>query len=248
MSQFKFRPVGGGGFSAKTVVMNLIIINVIFFIAKFLAMRSQRLDLDELLGLYHPLSPNFHWWQIITHMFMHGSLMHLLFNMLGLFFFGRMLENVWGPKRFLIYYLVCGLGASAIYIGWETWSAVSELNRIYNGDGWAHLQEYAANFDRVGRVSPAVYGLLFIPMIGASGAVYGLLIGAALLFPNTTIYIYGAIPVKLKWLAVIYGVIEIYSGYSNAQGDHTAHFAHIGGMIFGFILVQIYKRSRNNFY
>jgi membrane associated rhomboid family serine protease len=248
MSQFRFRPAGGGGLNAKSVTINLIIINVIFFVAKNLALRSQNLDLDNMLGLFHPLSPNFHWWQLVTHMFMHVSVMHLVFNMLGLFFFGRMLENVWGAKRFLIYYFVCGLGAAAIYLGWETWNAVSELNRAYNGDGWNHLQDYAANFDRVGQYSPSVFGLLFAPMIGASGAVFGLLMGAALLFPNTTIYIYGAIPVKLKWLAIIYGVIEIYSGYSNAQGDNTAHFAHIGGMIFGFILVQIYKRSRNNFY
>jgi len=247
MSQFKFRPVGGG-LNTRSVTVNLIIVNVIFFVAKYLALRSQRLDLDNLLGLYHPLSPNFHWWQIVTHMFMHASIMHLLFNMIGLFFFGRMLENVWGAKRFLIFYLVCGLGASAIYIGWETWSAVAELNRIYGGNGWEHLTEYTANGEMVGESLEAMYGLLFIPMIGASGAVFGLLMGAALLFPNTTIYIYGAIPVKLKWLAIIYGLVEIYSGYANSQGDNTAHFAHIGGMIFGFILVQIYKRSRNNFY
>lgn len=244
MSQFRFRPVGAGS-SMSSVVVNLIVINVIFFFAKYLAMRTNRLDLDELLGLYHPLSPNFHWWQFATSMFMHASLMHLLFNMLGLFFFGRMLENVWGAKRFLIYYLVCGLGASAIYIGWETYSAVHALNQV--GDGWALLKEYSSNSTMVGQ-SMSVYGLLYTPMIGASGAVFGLLMGAALLFPNTTIYIYGAIPMKMKWLALIYGGIELYSGYANRIGDNTAHFAHIGGMIFGFILVQIYNRSRNNFY
>lgn len=244
MSQFKFRPVGGG-FSMQSAVVNLIIVNVIFFIAKFLAMSSQRMDLGDILGLYHPLSPNFRWWQIITHMFMHASLMHLLFNMLGLFFFGRMLENVWGAKRFLIFYFVCGLGASAIYLGWETLSVVNALGG--GSDGWALLNEHAENYTMVGQGLPS-YALLFGGMVGASGAIYGLLIGAALLFPNTTFYIYGAIPMKLKWLAVIYGLVEIYSGYSNAAGDNTAHLAHIGGMIFGFILVQIYKRSRNNFY
>lgn len=245
MSQFKFSPVGGGGFSAKTVAMNLIIINVIFFIAKFLAMSSQRLDLGDILGLHHPLSPDFRFWQIVTHMFMHSSLMHLLFNMLGLFFFGRMLENVWGAKRFLIYYLVCGLGASAIYLGWETLSAVNALGG--GSEGWNLLKEYGNHLDMIGYGSGAA-NVYFGNMVGASGAVFGLLMGAALLFPNTTIYIYGAIPVKMKWLAIIYGVVEIYSGYSNQEGDNTAHFAHIGGMIFGFILVQIYKRSRNNFY
>lgn len=238
MSQFKFRPVYGATFA----VQNLIILNIIFFIAKFLAMKSQRIDLDMMLGLYHPLSPNFHWYQFVTSMFMHGSLMHLLFNMLGLYFFGRMLENVWGTKRFLIYYLVCGLGASAIYIGWETWNAVKFLG----ADGWNTLQNIDPS--RVGMQYEVIFNLMFIPMIGASGAVFGLLMGAALLFPNTQVLIYGAIPMRLKWLALIYGLLELYTGYNQSSGDNVAHFAHIGGMIFGFILVQIYKRSRNNFY
>lgn len=241
MSQFRFRPVGGSTF----IVLNLIILNVIFFVAKFLALRSQRLDLDNVLGLFHPLSPNFHWFQFLTSMFMHASVMHLLFNMIGLFFFGRMLENVWGPRRFLIYYLICGLGASAIYIGWETFNAVSYLNNF--GDGWQLLMKFADDGGMVGQ-SMAIYGLLYTPMIGASGAVFGLLMGAALLFPNSQVYIYGAIPIKLKWLAIIYGGLELYSGYKAFEGDNVAHFAHIGGMIFGFILVQIYKRSRSNFY
>lgn len=240
MSQFKFRPVTGVPFMVK----NLIILNVIFFIAKFFA-ASKGIDLDQVLGLHHPMSPLFHWWQIATHMFMHSGLMHLLFNMLGLFFFGRMLENVWGQKRFLIFYLICGLGASAIYIGWETLSTIRVLDQY--GDGWSLLKQFADNYTMVGMGHPAE-ALLFGTMVGASGAVFGLMMGAALLFPNSTIYIYGAIPVKLKWLAVIYGVAELYSGYATAEGDHVAHFAHVGGMIFGFILVQIYKRSRNNFY
>lgn len=242
MSQFRFRPAGTTG--TPPVVLNLIILNVIFFIAKFFA-ESKGIDLDKLLGLYHPLSPYFKPWQIVTCMFMHANFRHLLFNMLGLFFFGRMLENVWGPKRFLIFYIVCGLGASAIYLGWETWTAVHELNQY--GDGWAMLREYADNYTMVGR-SIGAWPLLYVPMVGASGAIFGLLMGAALLFPNTTIYLYMAIPLKLKWLALIYGLIEVYSGYINSYTDNTAHFAHVGGMIFGFILVQIYKRSRSNFY
>lgn len=243
MSQFRFRPVRGTPF----IVLNLIILNVIFFVAKTLAMTQSNLDLDEKLGLFHPLSPNFHWYQFLTSMFMHANVTHLLFNMIGVFFFGRMLENVWGQRRFLIYYLVCGLGASAIYVGWETYSVVHALNAASGGNGWALLKEYADNGGMVGQ-SMVVYGLLYTPLIGASGAVFGLLAGAALLFPNTSVYIYGAIPVKLKWLAIIYGLVELYSGYRTSAGDNVAHFAHIGGMIFGFILIQIYKRSRNNFY
>ncbi len=244
MNQFKFRPVGNG-VDMQSAVINLIIINVIFFIAKFFA-SSKGIDLDNTLALHHPLSPDFHWYQFITCMFMHASFMHILFNMIGLFFFGRMLENVWGTKRFLIYYMVCGLGASAVYIGWETFSAVRMLDQYSGGDGWNTLMNMTDDTSRIG-VSTGIYDMIFGVMLGASGAVYGLIMGAAMLFPNTTIYVYGAFPVKLKWLALIVGVIALYSGYS-PSGDHVAHFAHLGGMIFGFILVQIYKRDRGTFY
>lgn len=226
MNQFRFRPVSGTPF----VVMNLVAINVIVFVAKILAWNSQQLDLGAILGLYHPFHPDFHWYQFATSLFMHGDFRHILFNMFGLWFFGRMLENVWGAKRFLIYYLVCGVGASLIFLGWETFTAINSLSPY--GDAWALLREYPPSS----------------PMIGASGAVFGLLIGAALLFPNSVINIYGVIPVKLKWLAILYGAAELYSGYRSASGDNVAHFAHIGGMIFGFILVQIYKRDKSNFY
>jgi membrane associated rhomboid family serine protease len=244
MSQFKFKPVGNG-VDMKSAVMNLIVINVIFFIAKFFA-NSKGIDLDNTLALHHPLSPDFHWFQFITCMFMHASVMHILFNMIGLYFFGRMLENVWGTKRFLIYYLVCGLGASAIYIGWETFSAVRMLDAYSDGQGWNTLMNMTEDPSRIGQ-STGIYDMIFGVMLGASGAVYGLIMGAAMLFPNTTIYIYGAFPVKLKWLALIVGGIALYSGYS-PSGDHVAHFAHLGGMIFGFILVKIYQRDRSNFF
>lgn len=231
MSYFKqYRPTSSN--RMPFVVLNLIILNVIFYVAKILAHNAQNLDLGGLLGLYHPFSPDFHWFQFATSMFMHASPSHIIFNMLGLWMFGHMLENVWGARRFLIFYLVCGLGASLIYLGWETWSTVQFLNQY--GDGWALLQEYPPQ----------------TPMVGASGAVYGLLMGAALLFPNTEMHMMFMMgyPIKLKWLAIIYGVVELYTGYQANAGDNVAHFAHIGGMIFGFILVQIYKRSRNNFY
>lgn len=245
MNQFKFRPVGGG-MDMRSAVMNLIVINVIFFIAKFFA-AGKGIDLDGALSMHHPLSPNFHWWQLLTSMFMHADVMHILFNMIGLYFFGRMLENVWGLKRFLIFYFVCGLGATAIYIGWETYSAVRALEQNYGGSGWDLLMSLTDDPDRIG-VSTGIYDQIFGVMRGASGAVFGLMMGAALLFPNSTIYIYGAFPVKLKWLAIGYGLFEVYRGFNPSQGDHIAHFAHLGGMIFGFILVQIYKRDRSNFF
>jgi membrane associated rhomboid family serine protease len=156
-----------------------------------------------------------------------------------------MLENVWGQKRILIFYLVCGLGAAAIYMGWETLQTINVLKRF--GQGWEDLLAYAENYTMVGNGHPAA-NILFGTLAGASGAVCGLMMGAALLFPNSTIYLYGAFPLKLKWLAIGYGCIELYRGFQNIYGDHVAHFAHLGGMIFGFILVQIYKRDRGNFY
>ena len=245
MTQFKFRPVGNG-VDMKSAVVNLIIINFIFFIAKFLA-AGKGVDLDDTLAMHHPLSPNFHWWQIITSMFMHADMMHILFNMLGLFFFGRMLENVWGMKRFLIFYIVCGIGATLIYLGWETWTAVRTLEQNYGGSGWDTLMKMSEDTSMIGQ-GTGIYDQVFGIMLGASGAVFGLLAGAALLFPNTTVYFYGAIPVKIKWIAIGYGLIELYRGYRPSEGDHVAHFAHIGGMLFGFILIQIYKRNRNTFY
>jgi len=244
MNQFRFRPVGSGG-EMKSAVMNLIIINVIFFIATFFA-QSKQIDLGALLGLYHPLSPYFHLYQIFTCMFMHANFMHLMFNMLGLYFFGRMLESVWGVKKFLIFYFVCGIGASITFLCWETFTAVQSL--CGGSAGWNQLTEYMSNWQMVGQNFHATYSLIYNPMVGASGAIFGIIMGAAMLFPNSTIYLYMAIPVKIKWFALIYGVIELYKGTHTIQGDNTAHFAHLGGMLFGFIVIQIYKRDRNSFY
>ena len=212
-------------------VLNLIILNVIMFVVKLFA-ETKLIDLDYLLGLHHPFSPDFHFYQYITSMFMHGDFSHILFNMFGLWIFGQLLENAYGTKRFLIFYLVSGVGASLIY---QIWISINQYN----------------NF--VGDVPGIIEALQTYPpgglLIGASGAVYGIMMGAALLFPNTEMYMmFIPIPVKLKWLAVFYGGAELLRGFQQADGDNVAHFAHIGGMIFGFILVKIYSRSKNHFY
>ncbi|MCX6312236.1 MAG: rhomboid family intramembrane serine protease [Bacteroidetes bacterium] len=212
-------------------VMNLMIINGIMFLAKILA-ETKLIDLDILFGLHHPFSPDFHFYQYLTSMFMHANFSHILFNMFGLWIFGVMLENAFGTKRFLIYYLICGFGASIIY---QLWGSIAQYN----------------NF--VGNVPGIIEALKTYPpggyLIGASGAVYGVLMGAALLFPNTEMYMmFIPIPVKLKWLAIFYGAMELYSSFNLSPGDNIAHFAHIGGMIFGFILVKIYSRSKTHFY
>ncbi|HET6993310.1 MAG TPA: rhomboid family intramembrane serine protease, partial [Bacteroidia bacterium] len=212
-------------------VLNLIIINSIMFIAKLFA-ANKLIDLDVLLGLHHPFSPDFHFYQYITSLFMHADFSHILFNMFGLWIFGSMLENAYGTKRFLIFYLVSGVGASLIY---QIWGSIVQYNHF------------------VGNVPGVIEALRTYPpmgyLIGASGAVYGVLMGAAMLFPNTEMYMmFIPIPVKLKWLAVFYGGAELYNSWHLAAGDNVAHFAHVGGMIFGFILVKIYSRNKSHFY
>jgi membrane associated rhomboid family serine protease len=232
MSYQRFRSTSG---RMPPGVLNLIVINVIFFIAKYFA-ASKMIDLDALFGLHHPFSPDFHFYQYITSMFMHGDFQHILFNMFGLFIFGAMLENAFGTKRFLIFYLVCGLGASIIY---QIWGSIEHYQLIVNA-----LGRNDVGFIEALRTYPPMGNL-----IGASGAVYGVLMGAAMIFPNTEMYMmFIPVPVKLKWLAVFYGGLELYSSFHTAPGDNIAHFAHVGGMIFGFILVKIYSRDKTHFY
>ncbi|MGL4598317.1 MAG: rhomboid family intramembrane serine protease [Bacteroidia bacterium] len=214
------------------VVLNLIIINVLLYFAKVTFMETQRIDFDALFGLHHPLAMGFRWWQPFTHLFMHGDSGHLISNMLGCWLFGHLLENAFGPKRFILYYVVCGMGASAIFLGWETWSVWKSLQAAgYNADDFnVFLQRWNLN------------------LIGASGALFGLIMGAALLFPNSTLPVYSIIPIKLKYIAIIYGLAELYRGVKVQGGDNVAHFAHLGGMIFGFILIKLYNRNRTHFY
>ncbi|HEU4716249.1 MAG TPA: rhomboid family intramembrane serine protease [Bacteroidia bacterium] len=213
-------------------VLNLIIINAIFYFAKMLVLSSRGVDLDGYLGLFHPFSPAFHWYQYITSLFMHASVTHLVMNMFGLWLFGHMLENAYGTKRFLIFYFVSGVGASMIF---QLWSSILHYQQL-SGFG---------SFTDVMRTYPP--GDL---LIGASGCVYGVLMGAALLFPNTqmSFLFLPGLPMKLKWVAVLYGGAEVYNAWQAAPGDNVAHFAHVGGMIFGFILVKIYSRDRTHFY
>ncbi len=220
-------------------VLNLIIINAILFITTQLA-NSHDLNYDitgnstfeNTLSLHHPFSPDFHFFQYITSLFMHANFSHIAFNMLGLWMFGHLLENAYGTKRFLIFYIVSGVGSSIIY---QIWESIEVYRHVGGGMG---IVETLQNYPPLG------------VLLGASGAVYGVMIGAALLFPNTEMYFMGfmGIPIKLKWLALLYGGGELLRAYQQSPGDNIAHFAHIGGMIFGFILVKIYSRDKTHFY
>ena len=220
----QFRPQG---FSIlPLVVKNLLIINVIFFLATWAAESVWRIDLSQYLGLHYIGASDFRPYQFVTYMFMHGSFAHLFFNMFALWMFGNSIENVWGPKRFLIFYFVCGIGAGL----------TQELvQHIQFSD---LIQNY--QYVRMGNRSiPVDEYLNMVTTVGASGAVYGILLAFGMMWPNSRIYIYFAIPIKAKWFVIIYGLIELFSGFSSI--DNVAHFAHLGGMIFGLGLILYWR-------
>jgi membrane associated rhomboid family serine protease len=190
------------------VVKNILIINVVLFAAKWLL--SDKIDLDRYLDLYPIGDRYFKPHQFITYMFMHADMLHIFFNMIGVYMFGSILENIWGAKRFLNFYILCGLGA-----------AIAQLAISYFNDQYTIL-------------------------LGASGAVFGLLVAFAMMFPNTELYLYFAIPVKAKYLVIGYTVFELYNGFFS--NDNIAHFAHLGGLVVGVIIMLIWKRNKTFFY
>jgi len=232
------------------VVKNLIIINAIMLLATYV-LQLRGFDLTKILGLHYFASPDFRPYQLVTHMFMHGGLMHLVFNMFALWMFGRVLENVWGPKRFFIYYFATGLGAAVFY----TFVNFIEFQYIASRMSPENVQMVMANGAEVlssGRNYTELAGklnlLLNVPTVGASGAVFGILLGFGMLFPNTELMLlFPPIPIKAKYFVLGYGAIELFSGIANT-GDNVAHFAHLGGMIFGFILIKYWNKTTRHFY
>ena len=231
------------------VVKNLIIINIAMLLGLFAFEQFFRTNLNFYLGLFYFQSPLFQPWQLVTHMFMHGNFFHLLFNMWALWIFGKTLESVWGSKRFLIYFLVTGLGAAFFH---------TLVNFIQLTPDMIALKE-TYSVDRVNLAllteilqpgnpfQPLGYALR-IPTVGASGAVFGVLLAFGMLFPNTPLFIIPfPFPIKAKWLVIGYGALELYLGFTQ-PGSNIAHFAHLGGMIFGFILIKYWNRFTRNFY
>ena len=233
------------------VVKNLLIINALFFLAT-ITLDGMGFDMYKLLGLHQFQSSNFKPYQLVTHLFMHGNFTHLFFNMFALWMFGKVLENVWGGKRFLIYYMITGLGAAAIHLGISQYEIISlqskistnEYNMILN-EGFNILaggQNYTHHL--IGKLNL----LIHTPTVGASGAVFGVLLAFGMLFPNALLYIYFAIPIKAKYFVIMYGILELYAGISNNPTDNVAHFAHLGGMIFGYLLIKYWRKSSNTFF
>jgi len=234
------------------VVKNLIIINVLFFLVTSLNILPDQI-IYALIGHY-PASELFYPWQIVTHMFMHGGLFHILMNMFVLFMFGPMLEQLWGPKRFLVYYFVTGLGAVGlhylvVYLQIQSISVTlnpGEVQEIYdNGASILMDRTRAYSKDSMNQLNQLVNGGL----LGASGAVYGVLLGFGMLFPNTRLMLlFPPIPIKEKVLVFILGGVALFSAISNNEGDNVAHFAHLGGMLFGYLLLKYWQKNNGSFY
>lgn len=206
------------------ITKNLLIINVLMFLATIVLGRVG-VDLGQLLGLHFFLASDFHFYQLFTYMFMHGGFTHLFFNMFALFMFGCMVERLLGERRFIVYYLVCGLGAGVI-------QEISQFLSFY------------ITMDGLSLWQCVEMGHYYGPMlnawttVGASGSIYGVLLAFGMLLPEERIFIFPLpIPIKGKWFVLIYAAIELFSALSTSS-DGVAHFAHLGGMLFGWFLLR----------
>ena len=261
-----------GAMTQFPVVSNLIIINVLLLLATWGAEHTFRFDLINTLGLHYPASSLFRPYQIVTHIFMHGGFTHLFFNMFALWMFGRILENQFGGKRFLFFYLFTGLGAAGVHtlVNYIEFTALQNQINILLTDLTPdsldyyithHFpQFYSYFYDNI--IAPwqanptnpqfailaqdylqqALTLQMDVPTVGASGAVFGILLAFGMLYPNVVLYLLiPPIPIKAKWFVIIYAAIELYLGISQ-PGSSIAHFAHIGGMIFGLVLILYWRK------
>lgn len=206
------------------VIKNLLIINVLMFVATLV---NQRFMIST-FGLFYPTSEYFRWWQPVTHMFMHGGFWHILFNMYTLFIFGCVVERMIGSRKFLIFYFVCGLGAAAVHLGVQALQANAFMNQLAQG-----VQGAAVSYAQ----------LKMTPTVGASGAIYGVLIAYALLFPDSKLtLLFPPVTLSAKWMVIIFAGIELITGITGTA-DGMAHFAHLGGMLFGWLLITYWRKN-----
>lgn len=204
-----------------TVTKNLLIINVIIWLAQFVLFRRTDIDLAQQFGLHFPASDHFRIYQLVTYMFLHDpySMSHVFFNMFAVFMFGRTLEQVWGPKRFITYYLVTGIGAGLVQILVMYIRISAEL-------------------------PPEMFSMVNSITVGASGSVFGILLAFGMLFPNAQLFIIPfPFPIKAKWFVIGYGLLELIFGVANRTGDNVAHFAHLGGMMFGIFMILYWRKK-----
>lgn len=216
------------------VVKNLLIINGLFFVATLVI--SQGFMVDT-FGAHYFDSHLFRVWQPVTYMFMHGGLLHILFNMYAVFLFGSAVESVWGPKRFLQYYILTGLGALALHMGVQAFEFYQISGSITSG-----CEIIGDRVKCPDEQAFEIFRMASTPIVGASGAVFGLLLAFGMMFPNVELMlIFLPIPIKAKYFVIGYGVLELFQGVARFEGDSVAHYAHIGGMLFGYILIKGWK-------
>jgi len=244
---------GGGGFFASMppVVKNLLILNGLgFLLAIALGSDQHGYILNRTLGVFYFGSPRFEPYQIITYMFMHGNLMHIFFNMFALWMFGTSIERALGSKRFLIYYLITGIGALALHHGvmhYEYLQITADLTQ-------SQIDNIIKNGQRIletgGLATSKEAELIFLlnsSTVGASGAIFGILLAFGMLFPNVELMlIFLPIPIKAKYFVIFFGAFELFAGVANRPGDNIAHFAHLGGMLFGWFLLKFWKQTGSN--
>jgi membrane associated rhomboid family serine protease len=243
---------GRGILGLPPVVKNIIMLNVLMILAYYAASSVFGIDLNSILGLYFPKSEQFKPVQIVTHMFMHGGFMHIFFNMYALFIFGPILENVWGPKRFLIFYLVCGLGAALTH---ETviFFQYNHLIQSLTPENVQMVLSEGTTYFHQGKVftDPDMQNLQLLlntPTVGASGAIFGVLLAFGVLFPNTQLFLlFPPMPIRAKYLVLGYGALELVLAVTQ-PGSNIAHAAHLGGMLFGYLLIRYWRKTTNTLY
>ena len=219
--------------SIPTITKNLLIINILMFVATFVFDRKG-INLNDLLGLHFFLAPDYNILQLFTYMFMHANLEHIFFNMFALWMFGCVIENVWGPKKFLFYYIACGVGAGLI-------QEVSQFVNLMVMNPDLSISELFS-----GAQEPRNASLLNLwTTVGASGSIYAILLAFGMTFPENRIFIFPLpIPIKAKWFITFYIVLELFMALGTS-GDNVAHFAHLGGMLFGFIMIRYWNNHNN---
>lgn len=220
-------------FRIPTITKNLLIINVLMFLA-LVVFEGWGIDLNDVLGLHFFLAPDFHLYQLVTYMFMHANFTHILFNMFTLWMFGCVLESVWGPKKYLLYYIACGIGAGIVQMLAQFGEFYALASSQLPGFGIGDVMEVARNSATV---------LNMWTTVGASGAIYGVLLGFAMLFPEERMFIFPLpVPIKAKWMVCIFIAIDLFSALGTS-GSNVAHFAHLGGALFGYIMIRYWRNN-----
>lgn len=236
-------------FSTASVVWNIIIINVLCLIATTVLRSKSGIELNDTLGLHFVLSEKFRVYQFFTYMFMHAGVEHILFNMFAVYMFGRLFEMFWGGKKFLFYYLVAGLGAAIVqqtvwYIDYcSIASHIADMPAVMSHISTEGAKALAESLNYSDEYMGRLNILMNIPTVGASGAVFGILLAFGYMFPKEKLYMFFLpIPIPARVFVIVYGLIELFAGVANFSWDNVAHFAHLGGLLFGLVLLLIWKK------